>query len=277
MIGRTGWRSAVTVLGILVLTSSCTNLSAVREWSKTSLEATQYNELVATYANTPERLKRCDPQGDWDEQIALRANQAKALRQLLAVVSDYMAALATLSADSTIAYDKDIVALTTALGDLQTEISATTVNAVGSLGKAVVGAAAKAYRARQVAKVVEQVNAPLQTILHGELRRIVDRDFRRDLEIEKLELDGYYDNLLRTGTPSPAARVALEEWKELRLEQNALRLKVLDAYLAVLDKIAEGHRKIYDNRNRLNKKTLIRDLLALVIELNAQIRILAEA
>jgi hypothetical protein len=148
---------------------------------------------------------------------------------------------------------------------------------VGSLVKAVLGAAARAYQAKQVVSIVEQANAPLQAILRGELREIVAQDFRRDLMIEQTEIGGYYKNLLRTGNPSAAAREALVEWKEVRLEQNAKQLKAVDAYLEVLAKVAEGHQKLYDNRNKLDAKTLIKDLFSLVVELRKQIKILAES
>ena len=277
MTQRRGWLLAVAASCIVILAASCTNLTAVREWSKTSLEATQYNEIVTTYANTPERLKRYDPSGPWDSQIALRKNQAEALKQILSVVSDYMAALATLSADSTIDYSKDVDSLTSSIGKLNAGISTETLGAVGALVKTVLGAAAKAYQAKQVANIIEEANAPLQTTLRGDLRQIVDLDFRRDLKIEKGELDRYYDSFLQTGSPSPAAKVALEEWKELRLQQNAMRVKAVDAYLVVLDKVAEGHQKLYNNRNKLDAKTLIKDLYSLVVELRKQIRILAES
>jgi hypothetical protein len=274
---RKGWLLTVTVLCIVIFATSCTTLTAVREWSKTSLEATQYNELVTTYANTPERLKRYDPSGPWDDQISLRKSQAEALKQILSVVSDYMAALAILSADSTVDYSKDVDTLTKAIGGLNAGISTDTLGAVGSVVKTILGAAAKAYQARQVATIVEQANGPLQVILRGELRQIVDQDFRTDLKVEKAALDRYYDSLQQTGSPSPAAKEALKEWKELRLEQNAIRVKAVDAYLVVLDKVAEGHQKLYDNRNKLDAKTLIKDLHSLVVDLRNEIKILAQS
>lgn len=218
---------AVAVAGIVIFAASCINLTAVHEWSKTSVEATQYDEIVTTYANTPQRLKRYDPSGPWEDQIALRQNQAEALRQILSVVSDYMAALKTLSSDSPIDYKEDAAALTTGIGKLNAGISTDTIGAVGSLVKIVLGASAKLYQAKQVTTVVERANAPLQVILSGELRRIVDQDFRRDLKIERTMLDRYYDSQLQTGSASDAAKVALEEWKEVRLEQNAEHVKAI--------------------------------------------------
>lgn len=277
MTQRRRWLLAVAASCIVILAASCTNLTAVRDWSKTSLEATQYNEIVTTYADTPERLKRYDPSKPWDIQVALRKNQAEALKQILSVVSDYMAALATLAADSTIDYGKDVDSLTTSIGKLNAGISPETLGAVGSLARTMLVTGARIYQAKQVANIIEDANRPLQTVLKGQLRQIVDKYFREDLMAEKRYIDWYYDNLVHTGSPSLAAKVALEEWKELRLQQNATRVKAVEAYLVVLDKVAEGHQKLYDNRNKLDAKTLVKDLYKLVVELQKQIRILAES
>lgn len=279
MTQRRGWWLAVMASCIVILVVSCTDLTAVREWSKTSLEATQYNEIVTTYADTPERLKRYDQENSsfWDDESALRKNQAEALKQILSVVSDYMAALAILSADSTIDYGKDVDSLTTSIGKLNAGISKETLGAVGSLMKAMLGAAAKVYQAKQVANIVEEANGPLQAILRGQLREIVNVNFRRDLRQEKGFADRYYDTPLQKHSYCLAAKVALEEWKELRLQQNAMRVKAVDAYLVVLDKVAEGHQKLYDNRNKLDAKTLIKNLYALAVELRKQIQVLAES
>jgi len=271
------WLLALMALCLVVLAASCTDLTAVRDWSKKSLEASQYNEIVTTYANTPERLKKYDPAGSYDNQIADRKKQAEALKQILSVVSDYMAALATLSADGTVDYSKDVDSLTTSIGKLNAGISQNTLGAVGSLVKDLLGAAAQAYQAKQVANIVEKANDPLQVILRTDLRQIVDRDFRRDLTIEKTWIDHYYDDLLHQGRPSAAAIEALNEWREERLEQNAKRVEAVDAYLKVLDAVANGHQKLYDNRNKLDAKTLIKDLYSLVEDLQKQITILVKS
>ena len=122
LMNRKEMFAAFACLCMFMLNASCTNLSAVREWSKTSLEASQFNGIVATYVDTPVRLKRYDklrfeqyrkPTGEqkrmfslrqslYDTNVTERKNQAEALKQILSVVSDYMGALATLSADGTV-------------------------------------------------------------------------------------------------------------------------------------------------------------------------------
>jgi hypothetical protein len=239
-----------------------------------SLEAAQYNEIVTTYADTPMRLKRYDPSGPWDKESGKRTNQAEALRKILSVISDYMAALAVLSADGLVDYETDMYALTDSINNLDAGISSDTIGAVGSLTNSILEAAMKDYRAKQVKKIVEQANEPLQKILKGDLRQVIDRDFRRDLKIEKISINRYYNFHLQTGKPSSAAKVALGEWKELRLEQNARRLAALEAYLIVLDKVAEGHEILYQNRNKLDAKRLIKDLYKLVNEIRKQVNVL---
>lgn len=266
---------------IIIFTASCTNLKAVREWSKTSIEATQYSELVTTYVDTPRRLMRYDSDFNgmqvWTELIAIRMNQADALKQMLAVVSDYMLALATLSDESIINYKEDVNALTNGLNSLNIGIKAETVGAAGSIVAILGSAAAGIYQAKQVEKIVEQANQPLQLILKSELREIVNTDFRQDLNAEMASLDRYYDSLLQTSKSSPAAVVALTEWKEARIQKNKERMEVVDAYLSVLDNLANGHQKLYDNKNKLDAKNLAKDLYSLVGDLRKQIKILTKS
>ncbi|MEI7825610.1 MAG: hypothetical protein WCI01_09940 [Chlorobiaceae bacterium] len=276
---------ALMSLGITLLTSSCTNLTPLQEWSKTSLEALQLNELVATYSDTPHRLERYDPSQSqfYAEQTAERTIQAEALKKILAVVSDYLGTLTTLSADGTVDYTQQTEGLKSEISNLNSklpegkQISKNTLGAVGSIVKTVLGAATQAYQAKQVSHVIEQANAPIQQILKGELREIVDTDFRRDLKIESIQINGYYSHLGEEGHPSKAAQEAVSEWKEMRLEQNSARMKAVTAYLKVLDNISTGHQKLFDNRHKLDDKQLIKDLNALVIELRKQINILAKS
>lgn len=322
--------SLLIISSTVLLVTACADLSAVRDWSKTSFEATQYNELITTYADTPQRIKRyelwCDQTSFcktqlytknkltreeilklYNDQIKLRENQKEALQRILSVISDYMATLAVLSADSTVDYEKDIDSVTQAIGKLNAGISQDTLGATGSLVKIILGTAAKAYQAKQVSYIVEQANPPLQTILNSELRHIVNSNFRRELKIEKAWIDRYYDYLRQKdctltsqkgafneasekhkktdinrsdigGNCLPdAINMSIEEWKEEHLNQNEKREKAIEAYLVILDNLATGHQKLFDNRNKLDNKKVIKDLYYLVNELNKQIKTLSQS
>ena len=280
----------ISVLSIAVagafLTTACTDLDAVRAWSETSVEATRFNEVVVTYAETPVRLARYDDQDGatqaiWSRQQQARQAQAEALEAMLALVSDYMSTLSALSADSTVDFSKEGEAFAGSLqrlnGVVPSSVSPETVGAVGSIVTTLADAALSGWQAKEVGKVVEQANAPLQTLLAGELRTIVDTDFRRDLDIERRFLDTHFESLLRDPTTSPAAAAALEEWFLVRQAENARRMAALDAYLEILDKIAQGHQRLYDGRGALDAVDLAKDLFKLVREIRDEIRIVARA
>ena len=273
---RKGFSLALCVLCAILLTTSCTNLKAVREWSQTSLEATQYNQIVATYTDTPQRLKRYHPETsiNYDEVTKTRKKQGEEITRILSVVSDYMSALATLSSDNTFDYSKDVKSVTDGIKGLGTGIPDAQLGAVGSIVTLLGNAASQAYQARQVANVIEQANDPLQTILKGDLRTIVDSFFRLDLVQEKSWLTKYYEDLQLAGRPNQAAVVSITEWMQLRSDQNAKRMDAVNAYVKILDNVSAGHQKLFDNRNKLDSETLIKKLLALSVELREQIVIL---
>ena len=261
-----------------ILLSACTDLSAVRDWATTSLEATEFNEIVTTYADTPKRLAFYDEAGaaDWNQQADLRASQAEALTQQLSLVSDYMAALAALADDNVTDYTGDVESLTASLKRTG-RVSEPTLGAAGNLVRLLLNAAARAWQKDEVGDLIARGNAPLQNILNGELRSIVAEDFRRDLEIEAQVLDRHFEDLLRIGGGSDAANAALNEWFVLRKAENASRMAAVESYLTVLGQIAEGHQKLYDNRDDLDAKQLAKDLFGLAKAIRANVKQILKA
>jgi hypothetical protein len=258
---------------LAVLLAACTDLGAVREWAATSMEGAQFNEIVATYADTPRRLVYYDEGGAslWETQAKTREAQAKALDLQLSLVADYMAALAALSADSVADYTKDAARLTDSLQKTG-QVSEATLGAAGKLATTIANAAAKLWQKKKVGALIEQADPPLQNLLDGELRSIVDLDFRRDLKVEAQFLDRHFEDLLRTADSSAAAKAALYEWFVLRKAENRRRMAAVDAYLGVLDKIAEGHGRLFDNRDQLHAADLAKALYKLAKEIRNNVK-----
>jgi len=234
--------------------------------------------------DTPQRLKRYSSLPQLDEISASRKIQAEALKEVLSIVTDYMAALAMLSADSTVDYSKQeaafknsITALNQKISSGNRKISDQELGAAGTIITTLLNTAAKAYQAKQVGLIVEQANSPLQSLLakNGFLYQVVDLDFRRDLTTEQTAIDIFYSNL--SDNSNRAAHEAIEDWKEVRNNDNAKRRQAVDAYLKVLDKIAEGHQALFKNRDNLDSAALIKQLDQLIVELRKQIQILAQA
>lgn len=270
-------KSAVVskVLPVLLaaVLAACTDLGAVRDWSATSMEAAQFNEIVTTYADTPDRLVAYDDAkaGFWQKQAKARAAQAKALEIQLTIVADYMGALSALSADSATDYTGDVKTVKTALKKTG-KVSDATLGAAGELVTTILNAATNLWQRRKVGELIEDANTPLQNLLAGELRSIVDDDFRRDLLTEGQFLNRHFKDLLRHGGGSKAANAALNEWFLLRQDENQRRFAAVDAYLGVLDKIAEGHQKLFDSRGDLDAVSLVRDLYKLAKEIRANVK-----
>ncbi|MDJ0936964.1 MAG: hypothetical protein QNJ06_04565 [Kiloniellales bacterium] len=274
MRGRLPFRTPrIWVVAFAVMLSACTDLGAVREWSDTSMQAAQFNEIVTTYQDTPVRLAAYDPKRSeaWNAQANARRAQAEALKLQLALIAEYMGALAALSADSAADFSTEIDGLTGSLKKTG-QASEATIGAAGGLVKTLLNAGAQAWQRDKVGDLIEQANQPLQGLLTGELRSIVDTHFRRDLENEAILLDLYFENLLKKSEASPTAKAALNEWFILRKAENARRSAALDAYLGVLEKIAQGHQKLFDSRNDLDAKQLVKDLYRLAKEIRDNVK-----
>lgn len=263
---------------LVVLVTACTDLGAVRNWADTSLEAAQFTEVVATYADTPQRLAVYDSAGaaEWQNNVPIRAAQADALILQLDLVADYMAALALLADDKATDYSEDMGALTSAMQKTGW-VGSDGISAAGGLISTLLNAATEAWREDQVTELIEEANGPLQTLLAGSLRDIVDQDFRRDLQIEAGIQKNYFDGLLDDEDASPAAKAALGEWLTVRQAENSRRQDKVDTYLQVLDQIAEGHQKLYDNRNELDGVALAKDLFKLAKKVRSNVKDLVKS
>jgi hypothetical protein len=270
---KSNLRAKLVFLLLSVVLAACTDLTAVHNWSSTSLEATQFTEIVATYADTPERLVVYD-QGAadfWKAQAKVRDAQATALELQLSLVADYMASLAALSADSVADYTSDIGTLTASLKKTG-QVSDATLGAAGKLATTIANAAVKLWQKEKVGLLIEQANPSLQNLLNGELKSIVDEDFRRDLKVEAQFLDRHFEDLLRAPGASAAAKAALNEWFVLRKAENMRHMTAVDAYVSVLSKISEGHQKLFDGRDELDGVQLVKDLYKLAKEIRNNIK-----
>jgi hypothetical protein len=255
--------------------SACTDLGAVRDWAGTSLQAAQFTEVVETYADTPNRLARYDEvrAARWRELSAERDAQAKALKLQLGLVADYMATLAALADNGTASYGEDISTLTKSLQETG-QLDSALVEAAGGIAGALENAALGFWQKREVGRLIAAANPHLQKLLAGNLRDIVDRDFRRDLTIEGQLFELYFEDLLDAGGGSATANAALREWADLRAAENARRMAAVDAYVQVLDEIAAGHQALFDHRNDLDAKALARDLADSAQDLRDGVRVL---
>lgn len=259
-------RRVMGLLGVLALVTGCADLGAVNQWATSAVDATRFNQIVATYADTPTRLARYEPtnRAAFEAQAEERAAQGKALEQALTGIRAYMAALAALSSGQPVKVDEDIGKIGQSLAKLGpsgAKLSGPIANIVGLLGGEAVGI----WRSREVATLVERANPSIQEALgrDSELARIVGTYFARDLASERLFLRAYYAALAREAGLSSRARAAVEELGRLRAAENARRRAAAESFTDVLTKLAEGHQALHDNRGDLSAEALAKRLLDL--------------
>jgi hypothetical protein len=243
----------IAAVWVAFATSGCANLSAIREFAATSSDAAQYSRLVSAYVEAPARQKRYAPAAaaaDLDRRSTERKAQQERLLLRHKLVQEYMDTLGALAADELTGYDKDIDALGGAVRNAKLA-DPDEAKAFASVSKLLVTAATDRWRQRKLVSLIEEANAPFQTVM-ASLLTIVETGFTTDVSIERVALQRYYGTLERE-SKDPAGIAALAEWQQVREAQLADQDTAIRNYVVVLKTIAAGHQKLYDARHELSR------------------------
>lgn len=258
--GRVRRLGAIVAVWVALATSGCANLAAIRQFAATSSDAAQYSRLVSAYVDGPARLKRYEPASaatDLDRRTAERRDQQERLLLRHKLVEEYMDALGALAADDLTSYDKDIDALGAAVRNAKFA-DQNEAKAFASVSKLLVTAATDRWRQRKLVSLIEEANAPFQTVM-GALVTIVETGFVTDVSIERVALGKHYGTLQRE-SKDPAGLAALAEWQQLREAQLDDHDAAIRNYVVVLKTIAAGHQKLYDSRHELSRVEVQREI-----------------
>jgi len=255
-------RAALASSLLLGMTLGCANLTAIGDFAATSSEAAGYSRLVDQYAAWPEGEKRFEPESHWsqlDDLTAARKTQRKELLLYHTAIDDYMDALGRLAADALVSYDDEIDGLAKAVRStpLGTR-DRSEVAAAASISKLLAKAVTDAWRQRELADLIEEANAPLQVVIAA-LKTEVDQGFAGDLDIEQTAIDLHYKRLERE-SHDPAGRAAALEWERAHRLDVDDRRRAIKAQSAILAKIARAHQVLYDQRDQLDDKELLREI-----------------
>ena len=250
-------RILLTAALVVTLSYGCANLSAIRQFAESASRTAEYTKLVDDYVQCASRQKKYQPENQHErlEQIAKERSGEKGaliLRHLL--IEEYMDALGQLAADQVVTYDKEIDSLGAAAKQgkfIDDEEAA----AFSALGKVLTKAATDGWRQRKLKQLIEKSNEPLQLVISS-LKQIVDDGFAGDLKNEEVAVEKYYHAII-ADSHDKAGIAALEEWMTTKLETIRKRGKAIETYSEALVKIAEGHKKLYHNRNRVRSKELL--------------------
>jgi hypothetical protein len=253
---------------VILSMSACTDLGAVRDFAKLSSETAAYRGVVQAYAAHPTRMTRYRPSlaHVYAAQRAQREAQREGLIALQETLTTYMTTLGALAADEAVTFRTNpLVQAASKVG----AIEPSAVASVTAIGDLLFRAAANAWRQREVARIIGDANAPIQSTIN-DLRTFVVAVGDED-RAERESLDQFYGVLERRSSDA-AARQAVREWREWRDEQVIARSSGREAYLKALETIGRGHQLLYENRTRLSAEETIRQIRAV----EAELRVAAE-
>ncbi len=252
---------------LLGLTQGCVDLRAIQDFANISAESAEYTSLIENYVDFPQRQKRYQPANQHARLDAMsqeRMTRKTALLLRHEIIEEYMEALGQLAADEIVDTSKEIAQLTTTL-ESQVGTNSAETKAFGKIAGILTKAISDGWRKRQLQKLIGQSNDPLQTILKS-LKQIEANGFAGDDQNEQLAIHTYYRTKIAQSN-DPAGIAALMEWKELRVSALADHTKTIQTYAALIDKISEGHQKLYDERKDLAKAELVKQITQSVKEL----------
>ncbi len=259
--------AAFPLLVVLVLAAGCANLTAIREFASISAESAEYTKLVTNYVESPIRLKRYQSPSRHDRldhDAAARAAQRERLLLRQTLIVEYMNALGWLATDEAVTKSKEI-------GDLRNAVKeakfadAKEADAFSAIANVVVKGATDWWRRKQLKALITTSNEPFQIVVQS-LRDIVEKDFSGDPLREKEAIRQYCSDLVLQSSDK-AGIAALQEWCDLRLTEIDAREEAIKSYVKILEKIAQGHRQLYEGRNDLSKKQLLQEIRGYAKEL----------
>ncbi|MEJ2719827.1 MAG: hypothetical protein P8181_01620 [bacterium] len=265
--------AAAFCLSIVVVSAAagCVDTSAVKRFAAASAEAgeefdTVANDLPALCNRQQRYLALADSQITMDsirqrseegcgEYTALASRLTGANKILVA----YLKALGRLADDKLVVYDKRIDGFADALDDADM-FDSEKIEAVRGLATIITNAAAGQWRRKQMKTAIEEANPDVQT-LTAALGNVIEMDYARLLDVEREAAKHYYLGQIREhGQAEPlTVTLVLDRWKE---EDAAVgeRASAAAAAVKILDRVARGHQKLYDNRDDLNSSQ-VRELL----------------
>ncbi len=245
---------------LLGLSQGCADLKAIQDFANISAESAEYTTLVDNYLDFPNRQKRYQPadrHAQLDTMAQERMNRKSELLLRHEVIEEYMESMGKLAADDIVDQSKELSQLTTAL-KTHAGTNPGETEAFGKVAGILTKLVSDGWRQRQLQSLINQSNTPIQQILKS-LKQIVSDGFGGDLQNEGFAIQNYYRTLIAQSN-DPAAKAALAEWQEVRVATLADHSQALRAYATLLDKIAEGHQKLYFERKDLANKQLLEQI-----------------
>ena len=255
-------KTGALFLAVSFLLAACVDLSEVGEFAALSETANaSFPGLVADIQDSCERRSNYAPEDKHQEVLLHCKNLSTSkdgLLQAQQVLLNYMEALKNLSSDKTVTYGQKLDALPDALS--KAGLDDNQVKATTGLAKILIDAAIGGYRRKELGKLVGETNGDIQTLTLA-LKKVVSVGYATALDLEEEATKAFYEtNLKEHAKQEPlTALLVKRRWAD-DLDGVQKRKSAALAYGKVMDSIARGHQKLYDNRDRWSSKELVKQL-----------------
>jgi hypothetical protein len=259
--------------------SGCANFTDVKTFATLSFKATEHEALSRDYVAALDRRKQYQPpeyHAELEAQKTRREAQQASLDVLQQTIADYMQGLAGLTTGEFRTYDKSLKDLSASLNKA-TLLTSGEKEAVGALSTLLARAVTAAYRQNEIKKLIRDGNEPLQDIIKA-TRKIVTKGIGPDLQVESTLVTRYYNNFMLApdNPPEPVAMALAREARADALGRVDARLRSVQAYDDVLEKIAHGHRFLHEHTGIIGNDELSKQFSPYIDELRYAYRHLLE-
>ena len=239
--------------------SSCINLKQVNNFSSSSLKSIKKYEEI-NYSFKQNCLDNCIDKRIIDFSLNAKECDCKLNEKADSVtlliynsVRGYLDGLTNLSNNDLTNYKMDALTKALAEGDFGSiKIGKEQVEAYSNISKILLKAFTDGYRKKKIKEYVIAANEPIKVLI-AFLDFNLSANLVGKLNVKKQRIVSYYLDLIKDATLSTfEKRKAVEEYYS-QLGKIEAKQKEIVIYSKALKKIAEGHQKLVDNIETLNK------------------------
>lgn len=240
----------------------CTSSSRVSDYSKSALKTIKkYEELNYTFdkacrdkcfleqvRNTTLSNEGC---------LCAREQTADSVASVLyKAIKAYYDGLVKLSANDVTTYKAQALTKELKSGSFaDLNIEKVHIDAYSKLSTLLLKAFSDKYRRRKINEYIEVANEPIQILITA-LEVNLGTNLKGKLNVHKARMQSIYFDFLQDSTASAFEKKnAIHEYNVHLNEANASHEQV-STYARGLKSIRAGHQKLYDNRNKVNRKEM---------------------
>lgn len=264
-----------TLLFIISIASSCANLKQVNDYSSKSLTGIGKFEEI-NYGFKQHCIDECqfnavrnfDIKREPECNCSIYETADSVTLLIYKAIKGYFGGLTNLSDNALANYDFDALKKSLTEGDFGSiKIETADVKAYSAISTILLHATTDIYRLKKLKEYIEQANGPIQVLIN-KFQYILQQNLEGELSFKKEKLYTYYKEMsfiynAKTIQDSTnrynmseyeKGKATIDYYQQLSIISQTQ--KQIDAFAKGLKSIADGHQKLYENRNKLNTKEL---------------------